>query len=118
MASNALRGGDSFEAAVPYAAGITSGQGMQVGAFLFGVAQTSAPQNTVVACDLVGEYALAKEPALAIAQGAKVYWDNTNRRCTTTAAGNITIGIATAAALAADLTVQVLVGHRVPNAAA
>ena len=45
---------------------------------------------------------LTKEPALAIAAGVRVFWDNTNRRITATATGNFQVGIATQAALAAD----------------
>jgi hypothetical protein len=37
----------------------------------------------------------------------RVFWDNTNRRITTTATGNFQVGIATLAALATDATVRV-----------
>ena len=97
---------------VPYAGGILSGQGMLVGAF-FGVAAMDAAQNALVECETRGEFELAKEPALAIAAGARLFWDNTNRRITTTATGNFQVGIATAAALAADATARVWL-NRVP----
>ena len=42
-----------------------------------------------------------------------MFWDNSNRRVTTTATGNFAIGIATQAALAADATVRVVL-LRVP----
>ncbi|MFL1464421.1 DUF2190 family protein, partial [Roseococcus sp. DSY-14] len=90
---------------VPYAGGILSGQGMLVGAF-FGVAAMDAAQNALVECETRGEFELAKEPALAITAGARLFWDNANRRLTTTATGNFQVGIATAAALAADTTVR------------
>ena len=57
------------------------------------------------------------DPALAIGAGVRVFWDNTNRRITTTAAGNFQVGIATQAALAADATVRVWL-NRVPAAGA
>ncbi|MCZ8149634.1 MAG: DUF2190 family protein, partial [Roseomonas sp.] len=44
---------------------------------------------------------------------ARVFWDNTNRRITTTATGNFQVGIASLAALAADTTVRVWL-NRVP----
>jgi predicted RecA/RadA family phage recombinase len=50
-----------------------------------------------------GVFDLTKEPALAIGAGVRVFWDNTNRRITATAAGNFQVGIATQAALAAGL---------------
>ncbi len=74
----------SIPMVVPYAGGILSGQGMLVGAF-FGVAASDAAQNASVDCETRGEFELTKEPALAISQGARVFWDNTNRRITTTA---------------------------------
>lgn len=106
----------SIPMAVPYAGGILSGQGMLVGAF-FGVAAMDAAQNALVECETRGEFELAKEPALAITAGARLFWDNTNRRLTTTATGNFQVGIATAAALAADTTVRTMLA-RVPASGA
>jgi predicted RecA/RadA family phage recombinase len=103
---NFIQPGDSLAVAVPYAGGVTSGQGVLVGA-LFGVAAVDAAQNAVIEAATQGVFDLTKEPALAISAGARVFWDNTNRRVTTTATGNFSIGIATQAALAADATVRV-----------
>jgi predicted RecA/RadA family phage recombinase len=64
-----------------------------------------------------GVFDLTKQPALAITAGARVFWDDTNRRVTTTATGNFAIGIATQAALAADTTVRVVL-QRVPASGA
>jgi predicted RecA/RadA family phage recombinase len=114
---NALRpDGRSFPFAVPYAGGILSGQGMLVGAF-FGVAAVNGAQNEVIECACQGEFSLTKEPSLAIAAGARVFWDNTNRRITTTATGNFAAGICTRAALAADTEVAVWI-ERVPASGA
>ncbi|MFL1464008.1 DUF2190 family protein [Roseococcus sp. DSY-14] len=49
--------------------------------------------------------------------GARLFWDNANRRLTTTATGNFQVGIATAAALAADTTVRAMLA-RVPASGA
>lgn len=114
MASNLFGDGDRWDLAVPYAGGVTTGQGMQVGAALFGVALSTAAQNALVSTAFVGIFDLAKEPALAIAQGARLFWDNTNRRLTTTATGNLAVGIALVAALAADSTVRTLIGRSTP----
>jgi predicted RecA/RadA family phage recombinase len=103
---NFIQPGDSLAVAVPYAGGVTSGQGVLVGA-LFGVAAVDAAQNAVIEAATQGVFDLTKEPALAISAGARVFWDNTNRRVTTTATGNFCIGLATQAALAADATVRV-----------
>lgn len=105
MARNYLGQGNKLTLNAPYA--LTSGQGALVGA-LFGVAQHDAAINTPVVLDMNGIYALTKEPSLAIAVGARIFWDNTNRRVTTTATGNFAIGRATVAALAADAVAAVL----------
>ncbi|WP_372624915.1 DUF2190 family protein [Falsiroseomonas sp.] len=97
----------SIPMAVPYAGGILSGQGMLVGAF-FGVAAMDAAQDATVECETRGEFDLAKDPTQAMTAGARVFWDNTNRRLTTTATGNFQVGIVTVAALAADTTVRVM----------
>ena len=113
---NFVQPGDSLAVAVPYAAGVTAGQGILVGA-LFGVAAVDGAQNAVIEAATQGVFDLTKEPSLAISAGARVFWDNTNRRVTTTATGNLSIGIATQAALAADATVRVWL-NRVPASGA
>lgn len=109
---NFVQPGDSLAMAVPYAGGVIAGQGMLVGA-LFGVAAVDGAQNAVIEGATDGVFDLTKEPALAITAGARVFWDNTNRRITTTATSNYHVGLATAAALAADATVRVWL-NRVP----
>ncbi len=106
----------SIPMAVPYVGGILSGQGMLVGAF-FGVAAMDAAQDATVECETRGEFELAKDPTQAMTAGARVFWDNTNRRLTTTATSNFQVGIVTVAALAADTTVRVMLA-RVPAAGA
>lgn len=103
--------GDTAALTMPYDR--TSGQGVQVGA-LFGVcsgdALSGAPQTVV----LKGIFDITKEPSLAISQGARVFWDNTNRRVTTTATSNVAIGHCVVAALAADTTVRVRLAGNTP----
>ena len=96
-----IQPGNSLAFTVPYASGVTSGQGVLVGA-LFGIAAVDGAQNAVIECQTVGVFDINKEPALAISAGARVFWDNTNRRITTTATSNYQVGIATLPALAAD----------------
>ena len=109
---NFIQPGNSLAIAVPYARGVTAGQGVLVGA-LFGVAATDGAQNVTIEAQTQGVFDITKEPALAITAGTRVFWDNTNRRITTTATGNFQVGIATQAALAADTTVRVWL-NRVP----
>jgi predicted RecA/RadA family phage recombinase len=109
---NYVQSGNSLAIAVPYAGGILSGHGVLVGA-LFGVAASDGAQNAIIEAATQGVFDITKEPALAITAGARVFWDNTNRRITTTATGNFQVGIASLAALAADTTVRVWL-NRVP----
>lgn len=117
MASNYINDGTRLELAVPYAAGVVPGDGMLVGTFLFGVAQSAGAQNAVVTAAIAGVHRLTKEPSLVVAVGDKIWWDNTNRRCTKTNTSNVPIGIAVAAELAATSTVTVLL-QRTPAVAA
>ncbi len=109
-----IQPGDSLTVSAPYA--VTSGQGVLIGA-LFGIAAYDAAISTTVEIQTEGVFDITKEPALAISAGARVFWDNTNRRITTTATGNYQVGIATLAALAADATVRVWT-ERVPASGA
>ncbi|GGC68105.1 hypothetical protein GCM10011504_52590 [Siccirubricoccus deserti] len=104
---NFIQPGNSLAVAIPYASGVTAGEGVLVGA-LFGVAAVDGTQNAVIECQTKGVFDLAKQPALAITAGARLFWDDTNRRLTTTATGNFQVGIAAVAALAADTTVRVV----------
>jgi predicted RecA/RadA family phage recombinase len=113
---NYVQPGDSLALTVPYTGGVTSGQGVLVGA-IFGVAAVDGAQNAVIECQTMGVFDITKEPALAITAGARLFWDNTNRRLTTTATGNFQVGIATVAALGADTAARVWL-NRVPASGA
>ena len=110
---NFIQPDDSLALAIPYAGGVTSGQGVLVGA-IFGVAAVDAAQNVFAECQTKGVFDITKEPALAITAGARLFWDNTNRRLTTTLTGNFQVGVATQAALAADTTVRAMLRSVTP----
>jgi predicted RecA/RadA family phage recombinase len=95
---NFIQVGDQLEVVAP--AALASGEGVLIGA-LFGVATTAAAAGAPVVLRLVGVVTQPKATG-AIAAGAKVYWDATNKRVTTTATGNSVIGHAARAALSAD----------------
>jgi len=111
---NFIQPGNSITLTAPYA--VSSGQGVLVGA-IFGIAAYDAALGGIVEVQTEGVFDITKEPSLAITAGARVYWDNTNRRITTTATGNYQVGIATLAALAADTTARVWT-ERVPASGA
>jgi predicted RecA/RadA family phage recombinase len=77
--------------------GCDSGDGVKVGD-LFGIAQVTAAEGAPVAIVTTGVFTLPKTSAQAWTVGAKIYWDDTNKVCTTTATSNKLIGAAVAAA--------------------
>lgn len=112
---NFVQEGDVLSYVVPSATTIVPGEGVRVG-LLFGVAQNGGTTGQVVTLAREGVYALPKASG-ALNQGVAVYWDVTNKRVTTTASGNLPIGIVWAAASSGATEVQVLLGG-VPTVAA
>lgn len=86
--------GDTITCAAPYA--VASGAGALVGT-LFGVAQSDAANAATVVLVTRGEFDLVKIGSQAWTVGAAIYWDDTNKRCTTVSTSNTLIGKATLA---------------------
>jgi predicted RecA/RadA family phage recombinase len=80
------------------AGGVLSGDGLLIGS-LFGVCAFDALAGNEVELATVGVFVLPKATG-ALAIGDLVFWDNTAKRTTATAAGNRLIGVATAASVA------------------
>jgi len=92
---NFVQDGDVLSLTAPYA--VSSGDGLLVGS-IFAVAVATAANGAPVQGKATGVFDLKKTSAQAWTVGAKVYWDNTAKECTTTASGNTLIGVAVAAA--------------------
>jgi len=88
---NYVQPGNTITLIAPYA--VASGDGLLVGS-IFGVATGVAVLGELVETALTGVFDLTKVGSQAWAAGAKVYWDNTNKRCTTVATDNTPIGVA------------------------
>lgn len=88
---NQIQSDEIVTLAAPYA--VNSGAGALVGA-LFGVAGTTLANGETGAFVTRGVFDLTKVGSQAWTVGAKVYWDNTNKYCTTTSSGNTLIGVA------------------------
>jgi len=86
-------------------AAVAAGGGALIGA-IFGVAKIAIAQGVRGPFCLTGKFEMPKD-ANAINEGARVYWDNTNKVVTATSAGNTLIGACTQAALAGDTTAHV-----------
>ena len=78
------------------AAALTGGQGLLLGG-IFGVVADTVALGETAQLNLGGVYELAKAASQAWTVGAVVYWDDTNKVCTTTDSGNTKIGFAYAA---------------------
>ena len=94
MAANFIQPGAVLSLTAPY--DVAPGAGFLVGS-LFAVAQGSAALGEAVEGATEGVWSLAKAGSQAWTQGAKIYWDNTAKVCTSVATGNTLIGVATAA---------------------
>ncbi len=92
---NTIQRGEILTLAAPY--DVASGAGLLVGA-IFGVATSAALSGEPVETVVCGVHELAKASAQAWTVGAKVYWDDTAKLCTTVNTSNTLIGVATAAA--------------------
>ena len=88
---NYVQPGATLTLTAPYA--LTSGDGLLVGS-IFGVAAGDAASGATVEAALTGVFDLTKIGSQAWTVGAKVYWDDTNKRCTTVATDNTLIGAA------------------------
>jgi predicted RecA/RadA family phage recombinase len=85
---------------------VNSGEGVLVGA-LFGVATTTVLSGASLEIVPEGVFDLAAATADTATQGAKMYWDDTAHRLTTTATNNTLVGALTAAKANGDTTARV-----------
>lgn len=81
-------------AAAPYAR--LSGEGVQMGK-QFGVCTTDIANGAEGQIEVTGVHELTALGAEAWTDGAFVYWDDTNKRCTVTASTHLKIGHAVGA---------------------
>lgn len=100
---NFVQPGNTLPLTAPY--DVSSGAGFQVGA-LFAVALCAAVAGAQVEGVIRGVYTLPKPDAQAWAVGARIYWDDVNKRCDSDAAKGSLIGVAVTAAANAST-----VGH-------
>lgn len=93
---------------IDYTAGtnIASGQVVLMGARI-GVALKAIANGETGPMQVTGVFNIAKLSTDNMAQGALLYWDNTNSRLTTTASGNTLAGFAAAAAAATTTSVNI-----------
>jgi predicted RecA/RadA family phage recombinase len=86
---NYVQDGEVITVTAPYT--VASGAGCLVGS-LFGVATSAASSGASVEIKTTGVFDLTTLGTDTPAQGAIAYWDDTNKRLTTTASGNTDVG--------------------------
>lgn len=106
---NQVQDGDVITVTAPYT--VTSGQGCQVGAALFGIASGDAASGATLELQVEGVYDVTALSTDTAAVGDLLYWDNTNKRLTTTATNNLKVGVAVAAKAAAATTARILLNE-------
>jgi predicted RecA/RadA family phage recombinase len=111
---NYVQEGATVTAAAPYA--LTAGQAALVGAALFGVASNDAGNGATVELLTEGVFDITALTTDTCSVGAVLYWDNSNRRLTTTATGNLYVGVALAAKGNGDTTARIRLNGKVPAA--
>lgn len=118
MATNYVQAGGALTLIAPYA--VASGAGFQVGR-IFAVAADAAANAATVVGYTEGVFTLAKTDEQAWTAGQAIYWDDTNKECTTSgAAGKLPVGVATeaVAATAGLITGKVRLNGSFPQQAA
>jgi predicted RecA/RadA family phage recombinase len=88
---NYVQKGDVVTMPAPY--DVLSGGGAQVGQ-LFGVAGCDALSGADVDLKTTGVFDLPKAASQAWTVGALIFWDNTNKVCTTVSTSNLQLGCA------------------------
>jgi len=92
---NYIQPGENITVTAPY--DVLSGAGALVSK-MFGVASGDALSGKSVTLVRVGVFGMKKTSAQAWTEGAKVYWDDAAKECTTTVGTNTLIGCAVEAA--------------------
>lgn len=104
MASNYVQPGKTLSLTAPYDR--TTGQGALCTG-IFGVALSTVLSGAATEFGVEGVWTLPKTSAQAWAVGAKIFWDDTNKRCDTDATVGPLIGIAASAAANPSATANV-----------
>ena len=106
MAKNYVQEGDVIDYANASGSTITSGTPVLIGARL-GVALADIANGATGSVQVEGVFTVTKLGTDTVAAGALLYWDNTNKRLTTTASGNTLAGFAVAVAGSGVTTVNI-----------
>lgn len=101
---NFIQKGENLTLTAP--AALVSGQAVLIGS-IFCVASGAAASGAQFVGVVWGVFELPRAAALTVAEGAKLYWDNTAKNVTTTVGSNTLIGACIAASVSGDTTIVV-----------
>lgn len=88
---NFIQPGKSIDFTAP-AGGVVSGRPVVLGS-LIGISSVTADEGKQASMETEGVFELSKVSAQAWVVGAKIYWDDTAKKVTTTATDNTLIGV-------------------------
>lgn len=106
MAQNYVQEGDVLNYTNASGSTIVSGTAILIGTWL-GVALADIANGATGSVAIEGVFTVPKLSTDVVTQGAVLYWDNTNKRLTTTVGSNTQVGHAFAAAGNGATTVQI-----------
>lgn len=95
MASNYVQDGNVITLTAPRT--VESGQGALVNGNIFGIAMSDTTSAASGEFGVTGVWDIACDLAEVFAEGANVYWDNTNFKADSSSSGGTLIGVAIAA---------------------
>lgn len=102
---NFVQPGDVLTLTAPYA--VSSGGGALVGTKIFGVATGDIANGADGEWYTRGVFDITSLSTDTGSPGAVMYWDNTNKRTTTTSTSNTKIGVLTKAKINGDTTARI-----------
>ena len=105
MSTNYVQDGKSLNY-TPSGSSLVSGAFVLIGV-IGAIAKTDIADGKTGAVHIGGVFSVPKATG-AVTQGAKLYWDATASKLTTTASGNTIVGVASEAAASSDATVKIL----------
>ncbi len=103
---NFVQSADILTITAPYNA--SSGTGVQVGSYVFGVACSDLVSGSAGQIQTCGVFDVAKVSAQAWTAGDKIYWDNSAKLFTTVQSTNLAVGVAVAGAANPSSTGRVM----------
>ncbi len=102
---NYVQEGDVLTLTAPYA--VAGGAGAKVGTNIFGVAASTLASGASGEFKTTGVFDITALSTDTGSAGTIWYWDDTNKRVTTTSSGNLKIGVGTGTKSSGETTARV-----------